>query len=125
MNIKPLKKEYSVKITEFINGDGRNDHLYNVDEVGWLVWKNPIDKNSLRLHAFGYNSFKKIGMKGAKFKLPPEQLITKTFLLLDQKICGPYYLSSSKIVVFDDRDVLMLSLLTGNLLQYLEKHSYR
>lgn len=123
MSAVELKREITEKII-------RRSKLFEVEKpnfqlLEWKIWKNPWSESSLRLHKFGYERLKEIGAKNSTFSLPPEQLITKTYLLLDKKLSGPYYLSQKKIIVFDDRDAMMLSLLTGNLLQYLEKNSYR
>ena len=59
-------------------------------------------------------------IKSWQFKLP-EPLVTRAYIQLEKHFKSPYYIPSHKsIVVFDERDSIMLALHGSNLQQYLD-----
>lgn len=86
-------------------------------------WHNPINPNSLRLTAGAWNILKQSkDLPNWTFKLP-QGLLPRTYLQLERHFTSPYYIKSvDQIVVFSDRDSMMLALHGNNLQQYLDNH---
>lgn len=83
-------------------------------------WRNPLNKNSLRLTWPGYSYFTKIS-KFTSHKVELDSDITgKQMLQLERLFHEPYYLRDGWILVFGEQDAVMLQLHAGNLKQYLD-----
>jgi hypothetical protein len=87
----------------------------------YAIWNNPKDNNSLRLSMAGYRFVcVDLKLKSYKFDLKTH-LANKHLLLLERHFQGMYYLlGSHKIVVFDEQEAAMLSLMDSDLITYLE-----
>lgn len=86
-------------------------------------WQNPTNSNSLRLTTVGYKWFTTVAkLKAYEIKLPEEQqILPKHYLQLEKCFEEPYYIKGRKaIVVFGERDAVMLQLHAGNLAAYLD-----
>jgi hypothetical protein len=86
----------------------------------YQIWNNPKDDNSLRLSLKGYKFVvQDLQFKSYKFEFE-RPLANKHLLQLERLFQGVYYLiGAHKIVVFDEQEAAMLSLMDGNLKQYL------
>lgn len=86
----------------------------------YVIWNNPKDDNSLRLSLQGYKFLvQELKLKSYKFDLDGF-LVNKHLLMLERYFQGMYYLiGSNKIVVFDEQEAAMLSLMNGDLITYL------
>lgn len=91
------------------------------DKLRYAVWNNPKDPHSLRLSLAGYKFLVgDLKLKSYKFELK-RILANKHLLTLDRHFQGMYYLiGADKIVVFDEQEAAMLSLMDGDLVGYLE-----
>lgn len=92
-----------------------------LDRLGYAIWNNPKDPHSLRLSLAGYKFVAtELKLKSYKFDLS-RILANKHLLLLERHFQGMYYLlGAHKIVVFDEQEAAMLSLMDGDLVGYLE-----
>jgi hypothetical protein len=83
-------------------------------------WSNPLNENSLRLSRGGFtwvevNTHSKFWSASIN-----EQMMPKTFLKLERALTSPYYIKDLKtLIVFDQKDLIMLQLHGGDLEQYL------
>jgi hypothetical protein len=86
-------------------------------------WHNPVNPNSLRLTAGAWTILKTCKViPHWKFKLP-KGLLPRTYLQLEKHFSSPYYIPSvDHIIVFNDRDSMMLALHGSDLQQYLDNH---
>ena len=85
------------------------------------IWFNPTDNESLRLNMVGYKFLiEKVKIAGYDYKLS-SPLSSKNLLQLERYFQGPYFLlQNKKIIVFDELEASMLSLMDGDLRTYLE-----
>ena len=85
------------------------------------IWFNPVDNESLRLNLVGYQFLMdNVKLKGYEYKLK-SPLSSKNLIQLERYFQGPYYLfQNKKIIVFDETEASMLSLMDGDLRTYLE-----
>lgn len=86
-------------------------------------WHNPLNPNSLRLTAGAWTILKSCKeVPRWKFDLT-QGLLPKSYLQLERHFASPYFIPNVKtIVVFDERDSMMLALHGNNLQQYLNNH---
>ena len=86
-------------------------------------WHNPVNPNSLRLTAGAWAVLKSCKeVQHWKFKLP-KGLLPRTYLQLEKHFSSPYYIPNvDHIIVFSDRDSMMLALHGSDLQQYLDNH---
>lgn len=86
-------------------------------------WHNPLNPNSLRLAATAWTALKTCKhVPHWKFDLV-KGLLPKSYLQLEKHFNSPYFIKNIKtIVVFDERDSMMLALHGNNLQQYLDNH---
>lgn len=86
----------------------------------YQIWNTPKDDSSLRLSLNGYK-FVAHDLKLKSYKFEFERpLANKHLLQLERLFQGVYYLiGAHKIVVFDEQEASMLSLMDGNLTAYL------
>jgi len=86
----------------------------------YQIWNNPKDNNSLRLSLAGYKFLvQDLKLKSYKFEFD-KPLANKHLLQLERLFQGMYYLiGSHRIVVFDEQEAAMLSLMDGDLKKYL------
>jgi hypothetical protein len=86
----------------------------------YQIWNNPKDNNSLRLSLAGYKLLvQDLKLKSYKFEFD-QPLVNKHLLQLERLFQGMYYLiGAHKIVVFDEQEAAMLSLMDGDLRKYL------
>ena len=86
-------------------------------------WKNPLNPNSLRLTSGAWSVLKTCKeIPTWLFKLPTN-LLPRTYLQLERHFTSPYYIKSvDQVVVFSDRDSMMLALHGNDLQQYLDNH---
>jgi len=86
----------------------------------YQIWNNPKDNNSLRLSLSGYKFLvQDLKLKSYKFEFD-KPLANKHLLQLERLFQGVYYLlGAHKIVVFDEQEAAMLSLMDGDLKKYL------
>jgi hypothetical protein len=101
--------------------------LESLNQYQFLIWKNPFDPNSMQLTKHGYQIFRdKLTLEAKRFKIKPEHAKTKTYAIISKKMAGPFYFSPAyTLYAFDSRDSFMLSLMSGDLSQYLEQNSFR
>ena len=87
----------------------------------YAIWNNPKDDESLRLSLAGYKFLvQDLKLRSYVFELS-RILANKHLLLLERHFQGMYYLlGAHKIVVFDEQEASMLSLMDGDLVSYLE-----
>ena len=86
-------------------------------------WQNPTNQHSLRLTTVGYKWFTTVAkLKSFEIKLPEyEYILPKHYLQLEKCFEEPYYIKGrSVIIVFGERDAIMLQLHAGNLTAYLD-----
>lgn len=85
------------------------------------IWFNPVDNESLRLNLIGYQFLMdNVKLKGYEYTLK-SPLSSKNLIQLERYFQGPYYLfQNKKIIVFDETEASMLSLMDGDLRTYLE-----
>lgn len=90
-------------------------------KLRYAIWNNPKDPNSLRLSLAGYKFLvQDLKLKSYKFEFD-KPLANKHLLQLERLFQGIYYLlGAHKIVVFDEQEAAMLSLMDGNLATYLD-----
>lgn len=90
-------------------------------KLSYAIWNNPKDPNSLRLTTQGYKFVvQDLKLKSYKFEfeLP---LANRHLLQLERLFQGMYYLLGvHKIVVFDEQEATMLTLMDGDLKTYLD-----
>lgn len=90
-------------------------------KLRYAIWNNPKDPNSLRLSLAGYKFLVqdlKLKCYAFDFELP---LANKHLLQLERLFQGMYYLiGAHKIIVFDEQEAAMLSLMDGDLKTYLQ-----
>lgn len=92
----------------------------HASKLVYQIWNNPKDDSSLRLSLNGYK-FVAHDLKLKSYKFEFERpLANKHLLQLERLFQGVYYLiGAHKIVVFDEQEASMLSLMDGNLTAYL------
>jgi hypothetical protein len=83
-------------------------------------WVNPLDNNSLRLTFHGLKFTKSnLNLTSYEFSLPGE-VTNQDLLRLERLFPGPYFLlKRTKIIVFEEQEASMLTLMSGDLTQYL------
>jgi hypothetical protein len=123
-SIQNPQRNYVEQILRLLSIDITPETL---DQYQFLIWKNPFDPNSMQLTKHGYQIFKdKLTLEAKRFKIKPEHAKTKTYAIISKKMAGPFYFSPAfTLYVFDSRDSFMLSLMSGDLNQYLEQNSFR
>lgn len=86
-------------------------------------WHNPLNPNSLRLTAGAWTILKNCKeVPYWKFELT-QGLLPRTYLQLEKHFTNPYFIPNIKnIIVFSDKDSMMLALHGNNLQQYLDNH---
>ena len=86
-------------------------------------WHNPLNPNSLRLTSGAWSILKACKeVPHWQFKLP-KNLLPRTYLQLEKHFSSPYYIQNvATIIVFSDRDSMMLALHGNDLQQYLDNH---
>lgn len=86
-------------------------------------WHNPLNVNSLRLTSGAWTILRACkAVPFWKFELT-QGLLPKSYLQLEKHFNSPYYIPNVKtIIVFDERDSMMLALHGNNLQQYLDNH---
>lgn len=105
-------------LTPFLN-DGSGLQYHRLD-LASTWWHNPVNPKSLRLTKEAYHILTKSGIKTYKFTLT-HNLLPKTFLQLEKHFESPYFiLGNSKIVLFGEKEAVMLSLHLNDLQQYLD-----
>jgi hypothetical protein len=90
--------------------------------VGYHLWMNPTNPNSLRLTKDGYQWYvKEVKLKPYDIKIPEDQKIyPRQLLQLERLFEEPYYIKNlTHMIVFGERDAVMLQLHAGNLRDYL------
>jgi hypothetical protein len=89
-------------------------------KLSYIIWNNPKDPASLRLSLAGFK-FLSTDLKLKSYKFEFDQpLANKHLLQLERFFQGMYYLiGAHKIVVFDEQEAAMLSLMDGDLKKYL------
>jgi hypothetical protein len=89
-------------------------------KLSYIIWNNPKDNNSLRLSLAGYKFLvQDLKLNSYKFEFD-KPLANKHLLQLERLFQGVYYLiGANKIVVFDEQEAAMLSLMDGDLKKYL------
>lgn len=85
------------------------------------IWFNPTDNQSLRLNLIGYQFLMDtVKLKSYEYKLNVP-LSSKNLIQLERYFQGPYFLfQNKKIIVFDETEASMLSLMDSDLRTYLE-----
>lgn len=109
--------EYQVNV---ITAAGFDPARFIGVEFQW--WQNPTNPNSLRLTTVGYKWFTGVAkLKAYEIKLPKEQkILPKQLLQLERLFTEPYFIKSLvHILVFSEKDAVMLQLHAGNLANYL------
>ena len=90
-----------------------------IPPANWNWWKNPTNKNSLRLQSREFSTISK-HFKFYKF-ITEEVLLPKTLLQMERVFTEPYYISNIKtIFIHSEQDAVMLALHANNLQKYLD-----
>jgi len=87
-----------------------------------LIWRNPINPNSLRLNKLAYDVLSQSGeIKFYSLILATDSTATgKTYIQLEKHFTTPYYLEGLRTIhIMDGREVMMLTLLDNDLDRYL------
>ena len=104
---------------QVISGAGLDPNFYESHTKIW--WRNPTNKNSLRLTNFGLKFFSKaIKQPTFTIKLDADSIKSKHLLQLERLFTAPYFIKNTAIIVFSEQDAIMLNLHAGNLNAYLE-----
>jgi hypothetical protein len=91
-----------------------------VGDVSKIWWRNPLNRESLRLTWPGFKWF------SGRSKFPSHNIVLdkgitgRQLLQLERLFHEPYYLRDDSILVFGEQDAIMLQLHAGNLSQYLD-----
>ncbi len=118
--MKPYTHKQHEKQVEVIILAGYDPARFVGVEHQW--WYNPINHNSLRLTHVGFKWFTQHAkLKSYEIKLPEDQkILPKHYLQLEKLFEEPYYIKGrASIVVFGERDAVMLQLHAGDLTSYL------
>lgn len=108
----------------FTSSDKSNRALrYHDFTSAQFWWHNPLNSNSLRLTA-GAWAVIRVCKEVPRWKFDLTQgLLPKSYLQLERHFSSPYFIPNVKtIIVFDERDSMMLALHGNNLQQYLDNH---
>ncbi len=119
--MKPYTHNQHEKQVEVIILAGYDPTRFVGVEHQW--WYNPINQNSLRLTHVGFKWFTQHAkLASHEIKLPDDQkILPKHYLQLEKLFTEPYYIRGrGAIVVFGERDAIMLQLHAGNLTAYLD-----
>ena len=118
------QRNYAEQILKLLNIEATPEIL---DQYIFLIWKNPFDPNAMQLTRPGHLIFRdKLTIQAKRFKIKPEHAISKTYALIGKRMAGPFYFSPTyTLYAYDSRDIFMLSLMSGDLSQYLEQNSFR
>lgn len=82
-------------------------------------WTNPINSESMRLNRMGFMWFHDVA-KISSYEIALSHALTARHLLqLERLISEPYFIKKSSLIVFGERDAIMLQLHAGNLAAYL------
>ena len=122
--MSPLKKQITIDAANFLQLT--EDHATNIlSAMMWKLWKHPMSDTNLRLTKSGKVLLEQMNYQRKTFNITAP-ITSKVFALLDKRMQGPYYFNNqlTKLDVYDDRDALMLSLLSGDLEKYLKNHSF-
>jgi len=82
-------------------------------------WTNPINPDSMRLNRAGFIWFHDVARQISHDVELQHALTAKHFLQLERLITEPYYIKKCSLVLFGERDAIMLQLHAGNLTAYL------
>ena len=86
-----------------------------------IWWRNPTNKNSLRLTNFGLKFFvDQCKHTAHTIKLDADSIKSKHLIQLERLFTAPYFIKNTAIIVFSEQDAVMLQLHGGNLNQYLD-----
>lgn len=91
----------------------------------WTWWANPQSKTSLRLSPAGFKFLTDVlNLESYSYSPPPFYNTIKISLQLDKYMSVPFYMPKTKnITLFGERDAIMLTLMDGDLVNYLENLS--
>lgn len=116
------KKFTQEQITRvLLNVDGLPQGVNSLHQLRPIIWKNPLNKNSLHLSHAGWLICNKLKMHMYKFEFggicTPKQL-----LQLEKYLCGPYhvYFKGTRLAVLEESDAMMFQLHQDNIGQYLD-----
>lgn len=91
------------------------------EEMSKIWWRNPTNKNSLRLTNFGLKFFvTQCKQTSHTINLDANSIKSKHLLQLERLFTAPYYIKNTAIIVFSEQDAVMLQLHGGDLNAYLD-----
>lgn len=102
-----------------ISESGLDPNQY--EEMYKIWWRNPTNKNSLRLTNFGLKFFvEQCKQTAHTIKLDANSIKNKHLIQLERLFTAPYFIKNSAIMVFSEQDAIMLQLHGGDLNTYLD-----
>lgn len=107
----------------FLEQVGTDSSEEAISEFLPLWWVTPFSPIGLRLSTEGNNFLKKIlKLQHYSYKIKEDTVKTlKLYLLMSKYLSSPYYLQGQNtIVIYGEQDAIMLSMLNGDIAQYLE-----
>lgn len=82
-------------------------------------WVNPINPASMRLSRMGFMWFHDMAKRPNHEITLSHELTARHLLQLERLITEPYFIKKRSLIVFGERDAIMLQLHAGNLAAYL------
>jgi hypothetical protein len=110
------QREYQHRI---LKAAGLDPNAFVIFELQW--WRNPTNKDSLRLTPSGYKYFTK-ALKIPCYEIElPDIIKSKNLVQLERQFKEPYFVNTAKCnTVFGEQDAIMLQLHAGDLNRYLD-----
>lgn len=97
--------------------------LNAIDQVRSLWWRNPLNRNSLRMTHQGWNWVAtKTNIPVYSVVLQELQIHNKQLLQMERIFLSPYFLKSTILHLTSSSDTVMLQLHGGDLVTYLNNH---
>jgi hypothetical protein len=91
------------------------------EEMSKIWWRNPTNRNSLRLTHFGLKFFvDQCKQTAHTITLDADSIKNKHLIQLERLFTAPYFIKNTAIIVFSEQDAIMLQLHGGDLNTYLE-----
>lgn len=110
------QREYQRRIISEIGLDPNH-----YEEMSKIWWRNPTNRNSLRLTNFGLKFFvDQCKQTAHTIKLDADSIKSKHLIQLERLFTAPYFIKNTAIIVFSEQDAVMLQLHGGDLNTYLE-----
>lgn len=120
MATKSTPKPYTQPQLTKIFAATANVPTVDLSTLRYRLWFNPVEQNSLRLSLEGYRFVvQNLKLQTYEFELE-KPLTNKNLLQLERYFQSIYYIVKKKIIVFDDKEAVMLTLHANDLPAYLD-----